>query len=105
MGNFMSVKREFGLIVVGSVVFTASLLWNDYLSTVRDHYFPKGNGMIGGLIYTILLTIILVMIVVYLKQFWGLTPPTPPDSNRPATTDPIDKQLEAQSMVNLPFSL
>jgi hypothetical protein len=72
MGNNMSFRREFGLIVVGAIVLTASLMWKDFLMEVGENHFPRGHGLAGRLFYTTLVTLILVWIAVHLKTVWGL---------------------------------
>ena len=65
-------KKEFGLIMVGAIIFTASFLWKDLLTDFKDKYFPKARGLSMRVIYTILITIIMVIIAVNLKNTFGL---------------------------------
>lgn len=73
MGNVISFKKEFGLILVGAVIFTASFLWKDFLSDVEDMYFPKTKGLIGRLFFVLITTIVLVTMAVHLKDFFGIS--------------------------------
>ena len=40
----VSFKREFGLILIGALIFTASFLWKDLITDVEEKYFPNSNG-------------------------------------------------------------
>ena len=73
MGNVVSFRREFGLILVGAIIFTASFLWKDLLSDIEEKYFPKNHGLAGRAIYTIIITIILIMVAVHLRNTLGLS--------------------------------
>ncbi|XWV25500.1 hypothetical protein QJ856_gp0258 [Tupanvirus deep ocean] len=73
MGNNVSFKKEFGLIIVGAVIFTASFLWKDLLSDVREIYFPKEYGIFGRLIFTIIITMLLVIFAIHLRNILGIT--------------------------------
>lgn len=72
MGNVVTYRKEFGLIFIGAIIFTASFLWKDMFADIKDHYFPKDRGMAGRLLYTIIITIALIILVVHLKYLWGL---------------------------------
>ena len=73
MGNTVSFKKEFGLIVVGAIVFTASFLWKDLLTDIEEIYFPKHHGLTGRAIYTVLITVILIIIAVHLRGIFGIS--------------------------------
>jgi uncharacterized membrane protein len=75
MSNRTTFKKEFGLIIVGAVIFTASFLWKDLISDIEELYFPKQYGIMGRVMFTILVTIILIMIAVHMKNYWGLNQP------------------------------
>jgi hypothetical protein len=67
-----SIRQDYGLILVGAIIFTASFMWKDLLTDVEEMYFPK-NGYIGyRFIFVIVITIILVTIAVYLRNYFGL---------------------------------
>ncbi|AGF85590.1 hypothetical protein QJ854_gp192 [Moumouvirus goulette] len=72
MGNSISFKKEFGLILVGAIIFTASYLWKDLLLDIEERYFPKHFGLLWRAVYTILVTIILVLLAIHLKNQFGL---------------------------------
>lgn len=73
MGNLISFKKEYGLIVIGAIIFTASFLWKDLFLYIEDTYLPKENGLLGRLLFTIIVTAFLVLVTVKLKEMWGLT--------------------------------
>lgn len=73
MDLISSFRREFGLILVGAFIFTASFLWKDVLSEIEELYFPKDDGMFGRILYTIVVTIILVFVAVHIKWIFGLS--------------------------------
>lgn len=68
-----SFRIEFGLILVGAVIFTASFLWKDFLSDVEEKYFPKSNGLGGRFLFVVIITILLVTFAVYLKDVFKLS--------------------------------
>ena len=72
MGNALSFRKEFGLIIVGSLVFTASFLWKDLISEVQEKCFPKDKGLFGRAVYVIVITVVLIMIAVHLRTIFGL---------------------------------
>lgn len=71
--NLSSFQRDFGLIIVGAVVFTASFLWKDLLSDIEELYFPKNQGILGRIIFTILVTVVLLLIAVHIRSVFGLS--------------------------------
>lgn len=73
MNNILSFRTEFGLIIIGAVVFTASFMWKDLLNDIEEVYFPKDNGLPSRVIYTIVVTILLVSLSVYLRYVFGLS--------------------------------
>ena len=66
-------KREFGLIVVGALIFTASFLWKDLLTDVEEKFFPKSKGLLGRLIFVLIVTFGLVVLSIELKDILGLS--------------------------------
>lgn len=88
MGNNVSFKREFGLIVVGSIVFTASFLWKDLLTDIEEMYFPKHYGLAGRVVFTVVVTILLIAFAIHLKNVFGISS----NGRRPIKfdDDPID---------------
>lgn len=72
------LKEEYGLLLIGAVIFTASFLWKDLITDFGDLYFPKAKNFGIRIIYVIFVTLVLVTIIVYLKRSFGLTSkPTP----------------------------
>ena len=75
MGNIITFKTEFGLIVVGSIIFTASFLWRDLLLDIENHLFPMARnnyGILWRIIYTVIISLILVLVAIHLKNIFGL---------------------------------
>lgn len=72
MGNIVSYRKEFALVVVGGIIFIASFLWKDMFTDIKDQYFPKEYGLTGRLLFTIIVTMLLVMLAVHMKHIWGL---------------------------------
>lgn len=68
----LSFRQDFGLIVVGALIFTASFLWRDLFSDYRDKYFPKSEGITQRLFFTMIVTVLLVLIAGNLRRFFGL---------------------------------
>ena len=81
MDNIASFKNEFGLILIGAIIFTASFLWKDLLSDVEEIYFPKSEGLTGRIIFTIVITITLICLAVLLRKLLKL------DNNTNNTND------------------
>lgn len=65
-------KIEFGLIVVGSIIFIASFMWKDLLMEIQEKYFPKTSGLYGRIFFTTMVTILLVMLAVAMRKLWNL---------------------------------
>lgn len=74
MGNFHSYRKDYGLIIVGAIIFTASFLWKDLIVDVRETYFPPKSGLTARLLFTIVITFILIIIAVELRDYFGLKP-------------------------------
>ena len=93
MGNYVSFKREFGLILVGAIIFTASFLWKDLLMDIENIIFPKQNDIVGRIMFTIIVTVGLVYLAVHMKNFLGLNQPA--DSPIRFDDDPIGDNDDA----------
>lgn len=91
MGNTLSFKKEFGLILVGAIIFTASFLWKDLLTDIEERFFPKKKGITGRIFYTVIVTIILVLVAVHLRGVFGIN-----DNKSPIKFDdqPLDDEEE-----------
>ena len=97
MGNNIDTfSREFGLIVIGAIIFTASFLWRDLFGDIRDMYFPHHQGILGRAIYTIFLTIALVVLAVHLRFLFGLAS-EPPTTSSSSDDDSIDSSDHSSS--------
>lgn len=66
--DLTKIGREFGLIVAGALIFTASFLWKDFFSDLREYYFPKTEGIGARTIYVLVVSGILVMISLSIRN-------------------------------------
>lgn len=73
MGNTTSYRKDFGLIVVGAVLFTVAFLWKDLITDIENLYFPKTRGIMNRIIFVLAATIVLVFIASQLRNYFGLT--------------------------------
>lgn len=91
MGIYHTFRREFGLILVGGIIFTASLMWKDFFVEVEEIYFPKKHGISGRLFFTLLITLVLIFAAIYLRDTWDLRDPDPNDIRKklPRVEDPM----------------
>ena len=71
MGLAMSFKKDFTLIIIGAILFTASLLWKDLITDIEETYFPRHTGIGWRFVYTIVVTMLLVLLAVHLKNVFG----------------------------------
>lgn len=95
MGNMVSFKKEFGLILVGAIIFVASFLWKDLLLEIEEYFFPKSHGLTGRIIFTVVVTVILITIAIQLKYLWGLsTIPIDVIEKVPQQKDPMDQVMD-----------
>lgn len=81
MDNITLFKNEFGLILIGAIIFTASFLWKDLLSDVEDLYFPKSEGLGNRFVFTLITTILLICLAVYFRKLFNI------DDNKTITKD------------------
>lgn len=68
----ISFRIEFGLILVGAIIVTTSFMWKDLLIEIGEHIFPKGQGLGGRTLYTLIITVILLIFAVFLKDLWNI---------------------------------
>lgn len=93
-----SFRRDYGLILVGAVIFTASLLWRDFFVDVKNKYFPHTHKITDRFIYTVLVTMILIYVTIYLRNFFKLNSTPPVDNN------PDNSNADNNSNINLQYS-
>ena len=95
MGNTLSAKQDFGLVIVGSLIFSSSLLWRDFFADVRDRYFPRVDGLGARFLFTGLITLIIVLIAGVLRDAFDLAPTAGQGivADTPSTPQP-DQQLQ-----------
>lgn len=87
MGNTPSFRQEFGIILIGAIVFTASFLWRDFFSDIREAYFPAQNDLIGRFIFTLLITAGLIYFAIHLRGLFGLNTPQAQQAPQPDEGD------------------
>lgn len=99
MGNTISFRKEFGLILVGAIVFTASFLWKDLISDIQEYYFPKNFGLKGRALYVFVVTTILIIAAINLRYTFGLA--NGQDKRNPIQFDdgPIDDTIADDSSI------
>ena len=90
MDNIATFKNEFGLIIIGAIIFTASFLWKDLLSDVEEIYFPKINGLTGRFVFTVIITIALICFAVLLRRILRLDSASRTRSNIQFDDSPVD---------------
>jgi hypothetical protein len=63
------IKTEFGIIVVGAIIFTASFIWKDFFSDIQEQYIPETGKhyLIYRLIAIIFTTIGLILVAIFLQ--------------------------------------
>jgi len=74
MGNIWSIRREFGLIIEGAIIFTVSFLWKDWFTDFKNVYFPKETNLFEGAIYTLVVSIALIALILEARGIFGLEP-------------------------------
>jgi uncharacterized PurR-regulated membrane protein YhhQ (DUF165 family) len=68
-----SFRQDYGLILVGAIIFTASFMWKDLLSDVQEIYFPRGTDyMISRVLFTLIVTSVLIILAVHMKNSFKL---------------------------------
>lgn len=73
MGNNISIKNDFGIVIVGGLIFVVSFLWKDLLTDFEDYLFPKDRySLLGRSVYVIVVTIFILSLVVFLRNILGL---------------------------------
>lgn len=68
-----SFQKDFGLILVGAIIFIASLLWKDLISDAQEKFFPKAGSFFKRFLYVFIVTMILLMFAVFIRNIFGLT--------------------------------
>lgn len=68
----MAFKEEFGLIMIGALVFIVSFLWKDYISDMQHVIFKTYSNPLTRFLYILVITIIVISLIVYLKNYLGL---------------------------------
>ena len=68
-------RRDFGLIVVGAIIFVLSFMWKDFLIEIEHIFFPKSSGIFCRFIYIVIVSIILLFIILMLRNFFEINSP------------------------------
>jgi len=72
-------KKEFGLMIIGGIIFTVSFIWHDYFKDIQEMFFPIQKGLLARSVYMILITALFVFVAMKLRPFFGLEPTTKDD--------------------------
>ena len=88
-----SLKNDFGLILIGAVIFVASFLWKDLLTDVKDKYFPQSKGLFLRFVYVLVVTAILLLLAAHIRMVFGLSTSAPK-----ALSEGHDDHLHPDSM-------
>lgn len=72
-----SFTQEFGLILVGAIIFIASFLWKDFFTDVEEKFFPKTQGLLSRFMFIVIVTVGLVIFAVSLRRLFGLSGSNP----------------------------
>ncbi|AYV81864.1 MAG: hypothetical protein Harvfovirus70_10 [Harvfovirus sp.] len=73
MGNINSFRKEFGLILISGLIFTAALMWKDVLKEIEAEYFSNSSEIGKRVLYTLGISALLIYFAVHLKGLFGLT--------------------------------
>jgi hypothetical protein len=68
----VTFKQDFGLILVGAIIFVASFLWKDLLTDIEEIFFPKSAGIIDRILYVVIVTLLLLLLASYVRFTFGL---------------------------------
>lgn len=68
MQHIDSLKKEFGLLLVGGIVLAASFMWKDLLSSIGEMIFLNNIGIYGRILYTLFITFIFVILLILIKD-------------------------------------
>lgn len=90
MDKMISIKQDFGLILVGAIIFTASFMWKDLFMDIEEYYFPKEFYIGYRIVFVLIITALLVLLSVYLKGIFGLNNTTNSGSAIAFDDSPID---------------
>ncbi|AYV84640.1 MAG: hypothetical protein Hyperionvirus32_7 [Hyperionvirus sp.] len=74
--DHIAFKREFGLMIIGGIIFTISFIWHDYFKDIQEMFFPIQKGLLARTIYMIIITALFVFIAMKLRPFFGLSSTT-----------------------------
>jgi hypothetical protein len=77
----VTLRSEFGVIVIGAIIFTASFLWKDFFTDIQNQFFPITNKhyLVERFVYVFISTIVLILVALYLQK--TLFPPSTQQDN------------------------
>ena len=65
-------NREFALIIIGALIFTASFLWKDFFTEIEEHFVPKHQGLLPRFIFLLVVSLVLVGSAVHLRNVFDI---------------------------------
>ena len=66
--------REFGLLLIGALVLTVSLIWKDLIMEIEEYFFPiKEGGLKQRFLVTVLLTFIVITVIIIMRSYLGVS--------------------------------
>lgn len=69
MGNSVTLFRdELELVIVGALVFVASLAWRDWFAQVEDRVVPKADGLFGRFLFVLLETLVIFWLIFWVRR-------------------------------------
>lgn len=71
LGN--SFTQEFGLIMVGALVFIVSFLWKDFLTDIEHVFISDNPSMTARFLYTMVVTIIVIFLIMIIRNYLNLS--------------------------------
>lgn len=55
-------------LFMGGLSLVAALAWNDAVSSLFNHFFPKNGGLIAKFLYAALVTVVIVFMTMRLRK-------------------------------------
>ena len=99
--DFLTLKQDFGVVLVGSIIFTASFLLRDFFADIQEKYFPKNAGIPSRLVFTLSIVALLVVAAGALRGVFGLeTPAQPTTAMASSDADPFSLQNSEEENQN-----
>jgi hypothetical protein len=77
-----SFSQNFGIIIIGALVFIVSFLWKDFITDIEHIFLPNHDNILGRFLYILVVTLMIVYLIVMIRNYLGL--------NKNAITNEID---------------